>query len=171
MPEKRNDVALGIFADPQAMLRALSALREEGFADLTVFSPVPERAVWEALEPGPSGVRFWTLVGALLGCASGFALTIGTALDWPLRTSAKPIVSLPPFIIIAFELTILLGALGAVAGFLFNARLPRRTAKIVYDLRFSVDRFGLAVRDGSRITKAHEILRAAGAEEVRVEEG
>lgn len=169
MPENR-DVALGIFADPEPLRRALRALRQEGFTDLTVYSPVPEHEIWEALEPGTSPVRLWTLAGGLLGCATGFALTIGTALDLPLRTSAKPIVSIPPFVIIAFELTILLGALGAVAGFLFNARLPRRPA-IAYDPRFSVDRFGLAVRDGSRITKAHEILRAAGAEEVRVEAG
>lgn len=169
MPENRETVTLGIFANRDALLRALESLRQEGFADLTVYSPVPEPEVWEGLEPSKSPVRRWTLAGGLLGCASGFALTIGTVLDWPLRTSAKPIVSLPPFVIIAFELTILLGALAAMVGFLLNARLPCWTSPSANDPRFSVDRFGIAVRHASQITKAHEILRAAGAEEVRVE--
>ncbi len=171
MAEGRAGAVVGIFAEGTAVARALRALQGEGFAELAVYSPVPQHEVWETLAPGASPVRSWTLLGGLLGCASGFALTIGTALDWPLRTSAKPIVSIPPFLIIVFELTILLGALGALAGFLYNARLPRWPEQLAYDPRFSIDRFGLLVRDAERVARAEELLRASGAEEVRVEAG
>ena len=54
-----------------------------------------------------SPVRVFVLVGGLLGCLSGFALPIYTVLDWPLITGGMPLISIPPFVVIAFELTIL----------------------------------------------------------------
>ena len=36
--------------------------------------------------------------------------------DWPLLVGGKPIGSIPPYVVIIFELTILLGALSTVAG-------------------------------------------------------
>ena len=41
-----------------------------------------------------------------------------------LVTGGKPLISIPPFVIIGFALTILLGALASFAGFLFLARVP-----------------------------------------------
>jgi hypothetical protein len=76
------------------------------------------------LHPEPSRLKFFTLIGAVAGLISGFALTIGTALDWPLITGGKPIVSLPPYIIIAFELTILFGGVLTFVGFLILSRMP-----------------------------------------------
>ncbi|MFQ5776753.1 MAG: DUF3341 domain-containing protein [Terriglobia bacterium] len=157
------------FPDLAPTLCAVRGLQEAGFADLMVYSPAGHHEIVDEVTSRVSPVRLWTLLGGLLGCASGFALTIYTSLDWPLRTSAKPIVSLPPFVIIAFELTILLGALGAMLGFVLNARLPRLLTGPVYDARFSEGRFGIYVPGPERIAKAEEILRGCGAEEVRLE--
>ena len=52
------------------------------------------------------------------------AFTIYTVLSWPLMVGGKPIVSIPAFVIIAFELTILFGALATLTGFLILAGLP-----------------------------------------------
>ncbi len=52
------------------------------------------------------------------------AETCLTSLSWPLIVGGKPIVSLPPFLIIAFALTILFGALSTFLGFLLLSRLP-----------------------------------------------
>lgn len=170
MSEAAVSGAVGMFTDLEAALRAVRGLREEGFTDVTTYSPVANQEMLEAMESRPSPVRLWTLVGGLVGCASGLALTIYTVLDRPLRTGAKPIVSIPPFLIIAFELTILLGALGALLGFLVSAGLPHRSSKAAYEPRFSVDRFGVFVRCNQGVERAQEILRRAGAEEVRVEQ-
>jgi hypothetical protein len=69
-------------------------------------------------------VRFFALAGAGAGTVTGFAFTILTMTSWPLIVGGKPIVSLPPFLIIAFALTILFGSLSTFLGFLFLARLP-----------------------------------------------
>jgi molybdopterin-containing oxidoreductase family membrane subunit len=113
-------------------------------------------------------VRLFTLVGGLAGTASGFALTIWTALKWNLITGGKPVVSIPPFVVIAFELTILLGGLCTVLGLLITARLPRVGVSPRYDPRFSADRFGVEVTcEASERAAIEEVLHGAGAEEVR----
>ena len=85
-------------------------------------------------------------------------------------TSGKPIVSIPPFVIIAFELTILFGGLATLLGMLVNARLPRFFEEVAYDPRFSDDHFGIFVQcEGSRLEAAQEALQALGAKEVRLE--
>lgn len=160
---------LGIFSQSTRCAQAIRQLRREGFLDLVTYSPVPDHEIEAALERPPSPVRFFTLTGAILGCVAGFALTIGTSLAWPLLTSGKPIVSLPPFVVIAFETTILFGALGNLLGFLLCARLPRRKTERQYDPRFSEDRFGIFIHcDESQAQTVMDLLRAAGAEEVRI---
>jgi mono/diheme cytochrome c family protein len=158
---------LGIFTHLDALLQAIHRLRDAGYRDSGVFSPLPRHELEEALARGPSPVRLFTLVGAILGAATGFVLTIATSLHYPLITSGKPIVSIPPFLVIVFELTILFGALATILGMLLNIRLPRLRLQPDYDPRFSGDRFGLWVRcQGDQIDAAQRILHSCRAEEV-----
>lgn len=159
---------VGIFADGAQTARAITALRREGFESIEVYGPVPHPAVEAALEVGVSPVRRYTLAGGLLGCASGFALTIWTALQWNLIVSGKPVVALVPFVVIAFELTVLFGALATLLGMLVHARLPRLRPEAGQDPRFTGDRFGLLVWcEGDRAAAVEAALRLAGADEVR----
>src|SRR5207249_11312091 len=113
-------------------------------------------------------VGLFTLVGGLTGPASGVALAIWTVLKCNLITGAKPVVSIPPFVIIAFELTILLGGLATLLGLLVTAPLPSFRGSSLYDPRFSADRFGVEVScPPDQVPAVAELLRAAGAEEVR----
>ena len=90
--------------------------------DVEVFAPYPVHGMDGLFKP--SKLKFFTLVGALSGTMTGLALTIYTVLHWPLITSGKPLISLPPFLVIAFELTILFGGVVSFLGFLFLSRLP-----------------------------------------------
>ena len=91
---------------------------------INVFMPYHVHGVEELLRLPQSGVRFFALIGALTGVILGFAFTIFTAYHYPLITSGKPLVSIPPIIIIAFATTILIGSLITFIGFLFLAALP-----------------------------------------------
>jgi hypothetical protein len=79
----------------------------------------------EIIQAPASNLKFFTLFGAVLGFITGMSLTIYTVLSWPLITGGKPFISLPPFLIIGFEMTILLGGVTSFLGFLLIARLPR----------------------------------------------
>jgi molybdopterin-containing oxidoreductase family membrane subunit len=159
---------LGIFDAGTKAAAAAEALRADRLGEVTAYAPTLDHRIDAALGPGKRPVRVFTLVGGLLGCLLGFAFPIYTVLDWPLITGGKPIVSIPPFVVIAFELTILFAALGTVLGFLISSGLPRLRSGAPYDPRFSDDRWGVLVTcDTGRADAARARLAAAGAEEVR----
>src|SRR5437773_7744978 len=96
---------LGVFAHVDTTLEAIRSLRSQGFSDLTVYTPVPVEEIEHEMEIGRplSKVRLFSLTGGLFGTATAFFLTIWTSLKWDLVTGGKAAVSIPPFIIIAFE--------------------------------------------------------------------
>jgi hypothetical protein len=161
---------LGIFAHVDTTLDAIRRLRERGFSDLTVYTPVPVEEIEEEVERVRplSKVRLFTLIGALTGTSTGFFLTIWSSLKWSLVTGAKDPVSYPPFVIIAFELTILFGGLATALAILLLGRLPKLSPSPMYDPRFTLDRFGVAVSCPPETTATvTSLLTASGAEEVR----
>src|SRR5438309_10226646 len=109
---------LGLFDARYALLRAVAASKAERLPIVTAFSPAYDAAVVAAAGAGRSTVATWTLAGGLAGAACGLALTIWTVRQWPgLIIGGKPLVSLPAFSIIAFELTILIAACAAAIAF------------------------------------------------------
>ena len=161
---------VGIFAHVDATVRAIQSLRSRGLSDFSVYTPVPVDEIEEAVDHGKpvSRVRLFTLIGGLTGTATGFFLTIWSSLKWNLVTGGKPVISIPPFVIIAFELTILFAGLCTFLGLLLLARLPKRRCSPDYDPCFSVDRFGLAVSCPIEMAEAvRRCLQEAGAQEVR----
>ena len=159
---------VGVFGYLDDAVRALTELKRRGYTQLTVYSPVPRHELDAVLAKKESPVRLFTLIGGLTGVSFGFFYAIATSLDWPLVVGGKPIVSLPPFVVIGFETTILLGALSTVLGMFLNARLPRLGRSPGYDPRFSSDKIGIVAFGGpAQLDGAREVLRDAGAEEVK----
>ena len=161
---------LGVFAHVDTTLDAIRKLRARGFSELTVYTPVPVEEIEEEIEKVRplSNVRLFTLAGALTGTATGFFLTIWSSLKWELITGGKNPVSFPPFVIIAFELTILFGGLATLVALLLLGKLPKTKPSATYDPRFTVDRFGVAVAcPPETVEQVRSLLTGAGAEEVR----
>ncbi len=148
---------------------AIRALRAKGYRDLVVYTPAPNHEIEEALEHKVSPVRLLTLIGGLTGCTAGFAMTIWMSHDWPLVVGGKAIASIPPYVVIGFELTILMGALSTVAAVaLFSVLMGKRGTP--YDPRFSDDTIGIFVPTASdQLGPIEQLLRSAGAVEVRHE--
>jgi molybdopterin-containing oxidoreductase family membrane subunit len=165
-----TETVVGVFGHVDTTVRALEELRAKGYHDLEVYSPVPIHEIADVLERDRpvSRVRLFCLLGGLTGTFSGFFLTIWSAMKWNLITGGKPVASIPPFVVIAFELTILFGGIATVIGIITLGRLPRLRATGAFDPRFTNDRFGVAVHcPPERGTSVREILQRAGAEEVR----
>ena len=163
---RRAPGVLGSFMHVDAAVEAIRALRAGGHRDLVVYSAAPNHEIEEALDHSVSPVRLFTLIGGLTGCAAGFGMTIWMSLDWPLIVGGKTIASVPPYVVIAFELTILLGALSTVGAMvLFSILMGKRG--IAYDPRYSDDQIGVFVPGGA--DQVEQLLRLAGAVEVRRE--
>ena len=156
---------LALFAEPAAAARAVRAARALGQADVRAAMPAPFPEVLAALVLPRSPIGALTFGGALLGAAAGFALTIGTSLRLPIVVGGKPVVSVPAFLVIVFELTVLFGALANFLGMLAFAALGRRRSWMPPDPRFTRDRIGVFLPGAGPALLA--MLQQSGAEEVR----
>ena len=159
---------LASFAHEDTALDAARALREKGIGGVELFSPIPLHGADEALGLGKSKVRVFTLLGAILGAIGGFSLCVWTATRFILPTAGKAIIALPPYLLITYETTILLGTLMTLLGFFVVGRFPAWRDR-VYRPSSNVDRFVIAVA-GAAAADAESILRAAGAESIEREE-
>lgn len=160
--------ALGLFSDPESALDAAGQLKGAGFAGLELLSPIPVHGADEVLGPKKSVIRRFTLFGGLFGATFGFVLAAGTAVLYAHPTGGRPIITIPPFLIITYEMTILFGILATVLGFFISARFPAIRER-VYVPQVAVDKFAVTVAcDNDEVFgRAEKILRAAGAEDVQ----
>jgi hypothetical protein len=114
--------------------------------DIDIRAPHPVHHAEEILDMKPSIVRTFALCGGLAGAATGYLFTSLTALSWILPVGNKPIVGIPAFTVIAFELMVLFGGLSSFLGFLVASRMPG-VRTIISNDEF-VDSFEIHVRKG-----------------------
>ena len=158
------------FRELYALCGAIEDLKKERFDKVTVYTPTPRHEIEHAVAPPRSGVRRYTLIGALCGATFGYWVAIWTSEYWPLVLGGKAFGSWVPYTIIAFEMMVLVGALSTVAGMFINSRIPRLVATVGYHPRFSGSDYGIWVEDApERLATAEALLRRNGASEVRGE--
>jgi len=165
MPPER---VLGVFASVERAAQAVRAVRASGRSDVVVIMSAPFPPLLEALGTRKSPIRWATFAGAVAGTVGGFAWCVRTALAWPLPTGGKPIVSVPPFFIIAFEVAVLGGVLATLVFGAIAALVGRRGGRVARVRSLSSDRVGVLASGGDP-SELEALLRGAGAEEVRRE--
>lgn len=133
-----------------------------------VYSPTSYHEIEEACAYPPSPVRWFTFFGAMTGTVTGFALPLLCDWDWPVVVGGKTpgIYSLPAYVVIGFEFTILFGALATVLGILTMCRLPNPKTSIL-DTRLTDDLFGIFVPDVDLDSTQAKFLNDAGAFELK----
>ena len=168
---------LAEFPTPEALVDATRKMREKGHKDMDTYSPYPLHGGSEALDLPPSRVPFIALGGALTGIfgALGFQTFMNTY-DYPLNVGGRPLLSLPAWVPITFELGVLLAAFGIFFGLLGLSRLPQP-----YHPVFESEAFRSASTHGYWLSvpkaveaKAEDIteqLKALGATHVQVVTG
>jgi len=160
---------LGIYQQPDDVAEGVTRLRQAGFTDndFDVLSgtPYPEGTFGERI--AAHKLFIFPLIGAICGFSAGLLITAGTQLSYPLVTGGKPILSIPPMLIIMFEGTMLGAILFTVIGVIFESRLPRFGLG-VYDPRITEGYIGLLVAcPEDRVRHTEQLLRESGAEEVK----
>ena len=165
MSERR--IVQAVFATPEDFVGGLKALREAGVTDFEAYGQTTLDAVEPLLPRKGSPVRFVTLAAGLVGCALGFWLCIGSALLYGKIVGGKPPVSLIPYCIVGFELTILFGGVLTLVGVIGLARLRPCPVPQEYVPDYSADKFGITVRPTPEQRDAVErLMKTAGAEQV-----
>ncbi len=158
---------VSVFDFPDDVATAITKLRGRGFDEIESYSPAPFEQIDDALDDRPSKVRVFTLVGGLTGLFTGFLMQIWMSLEWPIKIGGKAFTSIPPYVIIGFELTILFGGVLTLLGLLLVGGLYPRRLDPAYSPRFSAEEFGVVVTCGDRdVAEVDALLRAQSAKEV-----
>jgi len=159
---------LGSFAFEEDFLGAARKLKSSGFDKLSLLSPLPIEEAQEIMGLEKSPVRHFSLAGAIFGAIAGFAMAVATSLVFILPTGGRAIISIPPFLIITYEMTILFGVLFTLLGFHFVSGLPAWHDR-PYLISAGIDRFVVIVEGAAedQVARAEAIIRDAGADEIR----
>jgi hypothetical protein len=129
---------------PEALVRAVRELRRVGYRRFEAFSPYPVHGLDRAMGSRFSLVPFLVFGGGVTGALAGLALQVYIhVFNYPLIFSGKPMLSIPAFIPVMFELTILFAAFGAVFGMFAINGLPR-----LYHPLLAHERFLRVANDG-----------------------
>ncbi|MEQ1876003.1 MAG: DUF3341 domain-containing protein [Bdellovibrionia bacterium] len=161
---------VAIFTDEKSVLKAAEAVRKAGFTKFDAITPYPVHGMDDAMGLKASWLPWVTFIGGATGCAIAVAFQWWVAaVDWPLIIGGKPYFSLPAFIPITFELTVLFGGLSTVAALFVVCGLPKINPPII-DKSLTDDRFAIFIPDtdtGYNVEKIDKLFRTLDAEEVR----
>ncbi len=168
---------LAEFSSPESLVKATNEMRLKGFQGLDTYSPYPLHGGSEALGLPPSKVPLITLCAAITGVVTALSLqTYMNTVDYPLNVGGRPLLSLPAWVPITFELGVLMAAFGIFFGLLGLSRLPQPYHPIFeHDAFRSASTHGfwlsLPTLEGVDVDDARKQLEALGATQVTVVTG
>jgi hypothetical protein len=152
------------FDDEHRLMAGARAARAAGLEIRDAFTPYAVHGLDEAIGQRRSRLTWVCFAAGLTGGALALSFELWTsAMSWPLNVGGKPYASVPAFIPVTFELTVLSAALTSAAAFFLRSRLfPGKKSEPMP--RVTDDRFALVLeRDDAG---ARELLRRAGAVEL-----
>ena len=163
------------FDEAEAVVKELRSVDIKGFdveKDLTIKSPIEHPEVEKFLGNKPVKVQWFTLVGASLGGLLAFWLIAGSQAGfYSQMKGGKPIVPIPPDLVLTYEMFILGGVYITVLGFLICAGLPARRSPL-YSAKVSEDQIGILVKgDESAAAPLRALFTKHKALEIQEEAG
>jgi len=131
------------FETSSELVHATRAAVSRGYKKLDAYSPFPIEELSDALHLHRNKLPLIVLCGGLAGGLLGYLMQYFiTVIYFPINVAGRPLHSWPSYIIITFELTILVASLSAVGGLFALCGFP-----MPYHPVFNVPRFALASND------------------------
>ena len=142
----RTPLRYGLLAElggPDELREAARRVRAAGYRKVEAYSPFPVEGVAETLHPTSTHVPLIVLIGGIVGGLTGYALQYWVHVyAYPINVAGRPYNSVPAFVPVTFEMTILFAALFGFVGLLIANGLP-----MPYHPVFNVPSFVRASRD------------------------
>ena len=161
------------FKDEAILFPAVKRVRMAGYKIHDVYTPFPVHGLDYAM-----GLRETSLhtAGFIYACTGTTTALTGISWiltkDWPLNFGGKPHFSLPAWIPITFELTVLFASIGMVLTFCYLCQMAPFVKKHRFHLRATDDTFTMVIECTAKtnVEEAKAFLNQCGAEEVIYEE-
>ncbi len=160
----------GIFLSEDVVVNAARKVRESGYTKFDAISPYPIHAMEEACGIKRSPIPYVTFATGVVGLLAGLGLTYYTSVvDWAINVGGKPMFSLPAFIPIIFELTVLFAALSSVGAFFYLCGMPKGDVPTI-DKDLTCHKFAIFIPEneiGYNSERVETMLKDLGAVEIK----
>jgi hypothetical protein len=168
--ETNKNFVVGVFTDEDVLVHAVDNIREKGVKIHEVYTPFPVHGLDEALGYKRSRLPIAAFLFGMTGTSLALLMQIWMlGYDWPMIIGGKNFASLPPFIPVTFELTVLLSAFGMVGTFFIVSDMKPYKYPRQFDLRSTDDKHVMAIDLATNKLSKDEIgriLKDSGASEV-----
>lgn len=165
-----KEVIYGLYNDETELLKAVKAAKHQHIEIMDVYSPFPVHGLDPILGLEESRLHIAGFVYGMLGTLTAFlGMTWIFTKDWPVIFGGKPYWSVPAFIPITFELTVLFAAIGMVVTFYIVSGMGPGITNNYLDDRITDDKFCIAF-DKAEVSEsdAQAFFQSTGAAEVNV---
>ena len=184
----RLNCLLAEYENPAQLMAAAEQIRDKGYRYWDCHTPFPVHGLDQAMGIQRTLLPVMVFAAGAAGCTTGLALQLFTnsfdftiwamvkVTGYPFLISGKPALSIPAFIPVIFELTVLFSALSTVGLMLLLNHLPRHHHPLFTSERFrraTDDRFFISIeaRDPRFYrTKTEQLLKSLGATAVEAVE-
>lgn len=170
---------VGFYDEPESLIEAAAKVRDSEYKHFDCYTPYAVHGLEHAQGLPRSKVPYVTGVFAFTGTATAFAWQYSASkLWWPHIIGGKPMNSLPAFVPIIFELSVLFGGIATFFAILAFNRLPN-LRKRAFDPSITNNRFAIMIENPDAGVedeeehiafspeKAEEFLKSVGAKDIR----
>ena len=167
----KKKVLYGLYDDETGLLKAVHHAKHEEMDIMDVFTPFPVHGLDEALHLSESRLHIAGFIYGAIGALTGFlAMTWIFTRDWPIIFGGKPYWSVPSFIPITFELTVLFASVGMVVTFFTVCGMGPGVSNPTLDDRITDDKFCIAFdvtnAEAEEVNRLTDFFAKSGASEV-----
>lgn len=162
----------GSFDDEAVLFPAVKQVRRSGYKIYDIFIPFFVHGLDKALGLRDTRLHIAGFIYGITGtCTALGFITWALTLDWPINFGGKPFFSLPAWIPITFELTVLFSSIGMVWTFCWLCQLAPFVKKDHFNLRSTDDLFVMAIECTEKTNEAETMafLSNLGAKDVQVQ--
>jgi hypothetical protein len=163
---------VGSFYDEAVLFPAVKKTRRAGYKIHDVFTPFPIHGLDKEMGLRDTSLHVAGFIYGITGTATALGfITWMLTYDWPLVFGGKPFFSLPAWIPITFELTVLFASVGMVLTFCWLCQMAPFVKKDHFNPRSTDDTFIMALEctDKTNEKEAIAFLNSVGATDVKVQ--
>lgn len=171
MSAANTEVLYGLYDDEEVLLKAVKKANEDHLEIMDVFTPFPVHGLDPILGLEESRLHIAGFVYGAIGTLTAFLfMTWVFTRDWPIIFGGKPYWSVPAFIPITFEVTVLMASVGMVVTFYTICGMAPGVTNPTLDDRITDDKFCIAFNTNGATSDVKDKLRgffsSTGASEV-----
>jgi hypothetical protein len=171
MKDQNKEVLYGLYDDEEILLKAVRQAKNDHLEIMDVYSPFPVHGLDPLLGLSESRLHQAGFVYGAIGTLTAFLfMTWVFTRDWPIIFGGKPYWSVPAFIPITFEVTVLFASVGMVVTFYTICGMAPGVTNPTLDDRITDDKFCIAFQTNgaseAEVDRLKSFLSSTGASEV-----